>query len=499
MRTPPRSPLTSSRRRTPRKSASAAAARSEVEPGRPSAASAARAFSTLWPPAPPGRAPPAPARRTRTPRSSPAPAAPSVRRASLTGNSCRRRLGEGCPTDALDGPALAARGRQDRDAGLGGEADEGLDQGLERAPFRVVVHLDVGDDGDLGVEAEEAAVGLVGLGDHPLALAPAGVGGSAVGAEAGDLAADEEGRVLAEAAQRPDGHRGRRRLAVGAGDRDQPLLGAELGEQFAAVDDLLAALAGQRQLRVAVADRGRDDDLGALGQVGGVVADRRLDPRPAQPLHIRGLAAVAAADRRAEPGADHREPAHPGPADADEVQLAARSSRSSRSALRAALGSLQDLVGDRPRRVRFRQAARRARHLLQPRRVAEDPLHLGQQRRRVEGVVFDDLRRARPLHPTRVRPLVVGRRVGERDQDRRATGGGELEDRAARASQDQVAGREYVAEVRLVLDQLVALFIWSGSGVEALAQRRVVARPRQVQARGSRGPRARRTPRPRRS
>ena len=107
------------------------------------------------------------------------------------------------------------------------------------------------------------------------------------------------------------------------------------------------------------------------------------------------------------------------------------------------------------------------------------PFDLGQQRRRVEGVVFDDLRRARPLHPARVRPLVVGRRVGERDQDRRAPGGGELEDRAARASQDQVAGGEHVAEVRLVLDQLVALLIWSG--VEALAQRRVVARPRQVQ------------------
>ncbi len=39
----------------------------------------------------------------------------------------------------------------------------------------------------------------------------------------------------------------------------------------------------------------------------------------------------------------------------------------------------------------LRQAARRGRHLLQPRRVAEDPADLGQQRRRVEGVVFDDL------------------------------------------------------------------------------------------------------------
>ena len=76
---------------------------------------------------------------------------------------------------------------------------------------------------------------------------------------------------------------------MGAGDRDQPLLGAELGQQRAAVDRLDPALAGQRQLRVVGADRGRDDDLGALGQVGGVVADDRLEAGRAQALHIRGV------------------------------------------------------------------------------------------------------------------------------------------------------------------------------------------------------------------
>src|SRR5262249_47967932 len=45
---------------------------------------------------------------------------------------------------------------------------------------------------------------------------------------------------------------------------------------------------------------------------------------PPHPLHISGLAAVAAGHLRAEPGADHREPAHAGAADADEVELAAR-------------------------------------------------------------------------------------------------------------------------------------------------------------------------------
>ena len=109
---------------------------------------------------------------------------------------------------------------------------------------------------------------------------------------------------------------------MGAGDRDQPLLGAELGEQLTAVDRLDPALAGERQLRVVLGDRGRDDDLGPLGQVGGVVADDRLQPRLAQALHIRGVGPVAAGDGGAEPGADQRQAAHPGPADPDEVQPA---------------------------------------------------------------------------------------------------------------------------------------------------------------------------------
>ena len=69
-----------------------------------------------------------------------------------------------------------------------------------------------------------------------------------------------------------------------------------------------AALARERQLRVLLADRGGDDHLGPLGQVGGVVADDGLEPGArAQPLHIRGVAAVAAAHGRAQAGADQRQ------------------------------------------------------------------------------------------------------------------------------------------------------------------------------------------------
>jgi len=97
------------------------------------------------------------------------------------------------------------------------------------------------------------------------------------------------------------------------------------------------ALAGQGQLRVVGADRGRDDDLGPLGQVGGVVAERRLDPGRAQALHIRGVGAVAAGDGGAEAGADQGQAAHPGAADADEVQPASTPPPSGRTFARIAV------------------------------------------------------------------------------------------------------------------------------------------------------------------
>ena len=59
--------------------------------------------------------------------------------------------------------------------------------------------------------------------------------------------------------------------------------GAQLGQELAAVEDPLAALAGAGQLRVVLADRGRDDHLGVPGDRVGVVAHPGLQPGRAQP------------------------------------------------------------------------------------------------------------------------------------------------------------------------------------------------------------------------
>ena len=61
----------------------------------------------------------------------------------------------------------------------GDVAEEGLELAvhvLDRSEVVEVLGVDVGDDADLRRHLDEGAVALVGLDDHPLALAEAGVG-----------------------------------------------------------------------------------------------------------------------------------------------------------------------------------------------------------------------------------------------------------------------------------------------------------------------------------
>ena len=88
-----------------------------------------------------------------------------------------------------------------------------------------------------------------------------------------DLAADQVARVV-RAAQRVHDHARRRRLAVGAGDAIVGFSAGQLAEQVGAVQ---LGRAG-RALGVVGRDRARVDDLGAVGDVGGVVADRGSIP-----------------------------------------------------------------------------------------------------------------------------------------------------------------------------------------------------------------------------
>ena len=124
------------------------------------------------------------------------------------------------------------------------ELDERVLDPVEAAVMLEMLGIDVGDDRDRAVEPQEAAVALVGLDHPPVALAEPGVGAVAV-----DDAAVDHGRVEPAAVEQRRDHRGRRRLAVGAGDRDGLLHPHQLGEHFGAADARQAALGGGLDLR----------------------------------------------------------------------------------------------------------------------------------------------------------------------------------------------------------------------------------------------------------
>ena len=104
-----------------------------------------------------------------------------------------------------------------------------------------------------------------------------------------------------------------------SGDGQAAAQARDLGQQVGAVQ----LPGGGKPLGVVGRDGGGVDDLGAVGNVGGGVAENRLYAVLAQPSGIAGCRAVRARHRRAERGGDQRQAAHPGAADADEVQAAA--------------------------------------------------------------------------------------------------------------------------------------------------------------------------------
>ena len=115
-------------------------------------------------------------------------------------------------------------------------------------------------------------------------------------------------------------------------------------------------------------------------------------------------------------------------------------------------------------------------HPREPLRVGEQRLNLGDETIGVEVLVLDDPGGAGPLHPVRIRMLMASGGMRVRHQDRRLARSCELEDRAARTREDQIAGGERVGEIRQVVDQRVP----SRRG-EVRLNRRIVACPGDVE------------------
>ena len=123
--------------------------------------------------------------------------------------------------------------------------DEGQKGVLDRVEGLEVVEMlgiDVGDDRDVGGQLQERAVALVGLDHHPVAGAEPGIGAIGV-----DDAAIDHGRIEPGGVEQRRDQRGRRGLAVGAGDRDALLEPHQLGQHLGAADDGNAPRARRRR------------------------------------------------------------------------------------------------------------------------------------------------------------------------------------------------------------------------------------------------------------
>ena len=150
-----------------------------------------------------------------------------------------------------------------------GEGDERLLHGLDRAVGVEVLRLDVGDHGEHRGEGEERAVELVGLAHQVLGVAETGVG-----AEEVHPPAHHHGGVEPGPGEHEAGQRGRRGLAVRAGDGDRPLQARDLAEHLGPPDDRNAAAARRLDLGVRAGHRrGDHQDLHAR-QVVGCVTER---------------------------------------------------------------------------------------------------------------------------------------------------------------------------------------------------------------------------------
>ena len=154
------------------------------------------------------------------------------------------------------------------------ELDEGVLDRVEAAVMVEMLGIDVGDDRDRAVEPQEAAVALVGLDHHPVAVAEPGVGAVALMMPplitVGSIPpASSSAAIIEVVVVLPC-------VPATATVRLQP---HQLGQHLGAADHRDAALVAPPRPRDCPLDRGRDHHHRGLAEIVGVVADRDLDAR----------------------------------------------------------------------------------------------------------------------------------------------------------------------------------------------------------------------------
>ncbi len=145
-----------------------------------------------------------------------------------------------------------------RAVGVGHEAVEGVDEGVERSVMIEMIRFDVGHDAAPPRGREERRVALVRLEYEPVAVGPA-----RARLERSDHSPDDEAGVQPCGVQRDGEERRGRRLAVCPRHRKGRSQRADRSQQIETMVDRQSSSACLDQLGVVITHRGGDaDDLG---------------------------------------------------------------------------------------------------------------------------------------------------------------------------------------------------------------------------------------------
>ena len=187
----------------------------------------------------------------------------------------------------------------------------------------VVVGGRVGDDRGVGLERDERLVALVDFGDGVLSLAE-----TDRPFPARDIRAVDAHRVESAFGEDVSEHRGHRRLAAGADDRDELVAAERPGEGLGAMGDGDAEFLRLDEARVRLLDRRGDDDLvrrriDAAAVIGEAFDAQRLEKRDV----LRTEGAVRARDLVTELEERCRKCTHADATDSDQMSFHVRPHR----------------------------------------------------------------------------------------------------------------------------------------------------------------------------
>ena len=174
--------------------------------------------------------------------------------------------------------------------------------------------IDIGDDGDVRRQFEKRAVAFVGLHHHPVAGAKTRI--RAIGV---DDAAVDHGRIEAAGVEQRRNERGRRRLAMRAGDGDALLEAHQLGQHFGAAHDRQTFFARHDKFGIVALDRGRDDDDRGVAEIFRVMSDADRRALFDETLDVGVFGGVRSLHLVAEIEQHFGDSRHADAADADEV------------------------------------------------------------------------------------------------------------------------------------------------------------------------------------